>query len=249
MNKLIILFGFLGSLLYPPHSTSNTTIPSDGLIAYYSFNDCDAFDQSGNGSHGQIYGSGECRCGVEGNGLLLNGQTDYIEFEGKVNDYFTTSDLTVSFYFKPIGNSIFKQSLLSKRSVCENDHSFEIFLDQQNQMMKTDFVEEEFKEFGDLDAPLEGGAWHHFALVRSGVKAYTYINGKLMNEARRCSGVDIANDTPLSIGNGPCIGNGARRFHGIVDELRIYEKPLTHDEVLNLYSKMKIEDAEKGCVS
>ena len=116
-------------------------------------------------------------------------------------------------------------------------------------MMKTDFVEEEFKEFGDLDAPLENGAWHHFALVRSGVKAYTYVNGKLMNEARRCSGVDIANDTPLSIGNGPCIGGGTRRFHGIIDELRIFEKPLSHQDILNLYSRMKIEDAEKGCVS
>ena len=116
-------------------------------------------------------------------------------------------------------------------------------------MMKTDFVEEEYKDFGDLDAPLETGTWHHYAVVRSGVKAYTYINGKLMNEARRCSGVDIANDTPLSMGNSPCVGNGARRFHGIIDELRIYEKAFTAQDIMDLYSRKRIEDAEKDCVS
>jgi len=249
VNKLILLLSFFGGSVFTALFTSSNVVPDSGLIAYYSFNNCDAKDDSGNNSHGEIYGIGECKCGVDGNGIFLNGKTDYIEFDGMVNDYFTTSDLTVSFYFKPIGHSIFKQSLLSKRSSCEEDHSFEILLDQQDQMMKTDFIEEVFKEFRDLDAPLESGAWHHYAIVRTGVKAFTYINGKLMNEARRCSGVDIANDTPLSIGNSPCVGSGTRRFQGIIDELRIYEKPLSHEAIRNLYSKMKVEEAEKDCVS
>jgi len=224
-------------------------IPSDGLVAYYSFNDCEAIDQSGKQSHGKIIGNATCRCGVEGNGIMLNGRTDYIEFSGQVNKYFTTSDFSLSFYFKPTAPNIFKQSLVSKRTDCEEFHALDIILDQTNEMMITDFMQEEFIKFGDLDAPIKSGDWHHYALVRKGSRAYTYINGSLMNEARRCSGVDIANEAKLSIGNSPCVGSGLRRFEGIIDELRVYEKPLTHQEIMDLYSRLLVEDAEKGCVS
>ncbi len=232
------------------HSTSiDYSVPSDGLVAYYSFNDCDAYDDSGKQSNGKIYGNGICRCGVDGNGIYLNGKTDYIEFGGPVNKYFTTSDFTLSFYFKPTGNTIFRQSLVSKGSSCGQEHVLDILLDQNNNAVQTDFIQEEFIEFDDLSAVLQSGDWYHYALVRRGVRAYTYINGNLMNEARRCSGVDIANDTPLSIGNSPCVGKGARRFEGVVDELRVYEKPFSHAEIMGLYMRNKVEDAERDCVS
>jgi len=249
VNKLIFILFLWGSFSLNPHNKLAIDTPSSGLVAYYSFNDCDAFDESGKESHGKIMGSGECRCGVEGNGILLNGKTDYIEFSGQVNKYFTTSDFTLSFYFKPTSKSIFRQSLVSKRSACEEDHMLDIILDQSNDMVLTDFMQEEFIMFGDMDAPMKSGDWHHYALVRRGSRAYTYINGTLMNEARRCSGVDIANEAKLSIGNSPCVGQGVRRFEGVVDELRVYEKPLSHQEVMDLYSRLLVENAEKGCIS
>jgi len=150
---ILILFMWSGLSMSSPNENLQD-IPSDGLVAYYSFNDCQAMDQSGKQSHGKIMGSGTCRCGVEGNGIMLNGRTDYIEFDGQVNKYFTTSDFSLSFYFKP-----------------------------------------------------------------------------------------------TSIGNSPCLGSGLRRFEGIVDELRVYEKPLSHQEIMDLYNRMRVEDAENGCVS
>ncbi len=249
MNKLILILFIWSGLSMSSQDENSKNIPSDGLVAYYSFNDCEAMDQSGKQSHGKIMGSGTCRCGVEGNGIMLNGRTDYIEFSGQVNKYFTTSDFSLSFYFKPTAPSIFKQSLVSKRAGCEEYHALDIVLDQTNDIIFTDFIQEDFIQFGDIDAPIKSGEWHHYALVRKGSRAYTYINGTLMNEARRCSGVDIDNEAKLSIGNSPCVGSGLRRFEGIVDELRVYEKPLSHQEIMNLYSRMLVEDAEKGCVS
>lgn len=249
MNKLILIFCLWTGFHLGPQNNSKAPIPSDGLIAYYSFNDCQAMDESGNESHGKLMGSAQCRCGVEGNGIMLNGRTDYIEFSGQVNKYFTTSDFTLSFYFKPTSPSIFRQSLISKRSECTEDHMLDIFLDSTNDMVLTDFVQAEFIKYADMDAPLKSSDWHHYALVRNGTRAYTYINGTLMNEARRCSGVDIANEAKLSIGNSPCVGAGVRRFQGVVDELRVYEKPLSDQEIMDLYSRLLVEDAEKGCVS
>ena len=228
MNKLILILCLWAGLHLGPKSESSELIPSNGLVAYYSFNDCQAIDESGKGSHGKIMGSAQCRCGVEGNGILLNGKTDYIEFSGQVNEYFTTSDFTLSFYFKPTGATIFKQSLISKRMECEEDHMLDIMLDKTNDMVLTDFIQEDYIKYADMDASLKTNDWHHYALVRKGTRAYTYINGTLMNEARRCSGVDIANEAKLTIGDSPCVGAGVRRFEGIVDELRVYELSLIH---------------------
>jgi hypothetical protein len=249
VNKLILIFFVWSGLSVGSQFNDFVDIPSDGLVAYYSFNDCEAFDQSGKQSHGKIMGKGTCRCGVEGNGIMLNGRTDYIEFGGQVNKYFTTSDFSLSFYFKPTSPSIFKQSLVSKRVNCDEFHALDIILDQTNDMMITEFIQEDYIRFSDMNAPVKSGEWNHYALVRKGTRAYTYINGRLMNEARRCSGVDIDNEAKLSIGNSPCVGSGLRRFEGIVDELRVYEKPLSHQEVMDLYRRMLVEDAEKGCVS
>jgi len=249
VNKLILILCLWAGLNLGPQSESAILIPSNGLVAYYSFNDCEALDESGKESHGKIMGSAKCRCGVEGNGIMLNGKTDYIEFSGQVNQYFTTSDFTLSFYFKPTGASIFKQSLISKRMACKEDHMLDIILDKSNDMVLTEFIQEEYIKYAEMDAPLKSNDWHHFALVRNGTRAFTYINGNLMNEARRCSGVDIANEAKLAIGDSPCVGAGIRRFEGVVDELRVYEKPLSHQEIMDLYSRMLVEDAEKGCVS
>ena len=245
MNKNFLFLLFFFPLLFSIHSES----PDPGLIAYYTFNDCDAFDNSGKSSHGKIFGTGSCHCGIEGNGILLDGKKDYIEFEGSINNYFNTSDFTLSFYFRPMGKSIFKQSLISKRTACDEEHMLDILLDQNQMEVITEFHETEHKDYPGISPTIEAGHWYHFALVRNSFRAYTYINGELMLEGRRCSGVDISNETPLSIGNSPCVGKGARRFKGVIDELRIYDKPLSHEEILKLYQRFPVETAELDCVS
>jgi hypothetical protein len=44
--------------------------PIDGLIAYYSFDTCDATDNSGGGTNGIIVGNALCGCSAQSNGFL-----------------------------------------------------------------------------------------------------------------------------------------------------------------------------------
>ena len=67
-----------------PQRIVQTSVPSaleEGLVAYYSFNDCDARDESGYNSHGRMFGNMSCWCGIEGSGLLFDGVDDFVEFE------------------------------------------------------------------------------------------------------------------------------------------------------------------------
>jgi len=225
-------------------------IPNTGLIAYYSFNNCDAKDETDNGSDGKLYGNVGCWCGVEGNGLLFDGQNGYVEFGGMVNQYFTTSDLTVSFYFKTTNNTIFRESMLSKRDSCNANNMLDIQLNRQFNSVDTYFHETTYKDYGEISPIIDGSGWYHYALVRQGIKAYTYINGQLRREGFRCSGVDIDNDALLAFANSPCVKNGTTRpFKGVLDELRIFDKALTHEEILTIYSRYPVEQAEVNCVT
>lgn len=223
---------------------------SKGLVASYSFNQCDARDDSGHESNGKMWGEIACRCGVEGSGLLLDGIDDYIEFEGLVNKTFNTTDFTIGFYIKPLGYSTFDQSMLSKRALCDDNYMMDIRLDLNQQTILADVYQSEYKYHKDLSPKFESGPWYHFVLVREGSIARTYINGVLQKESHRCSGVDITNDALLSFSNSPCIKGGrTQRFKGVLDQLTIYDIPLSHKAVLKLYQQFPVERAEVDCVS
>lgn len=244
----IICFGLIFlNFQYPvPHTQSH----DDGLVAHYTFNKCDARDKSENNPDGQIFGDPGCHCGVEGNALFFDGMNDYVEFSGIVNRYFNTQDFTVSFYVKPNRYSIFKQSLLSKRDSCNENHMLDFQLDINRREIKTDVYESEFKYFKEISPETPQTDWIHFALVRKGIYAYTYINGELRREGRRCSGVDIGNEALLSFSNTPCLATGRTvRFKGGLDELRVYDHALTDEEIMKIYSLNPVETAEVDCVT
>lgn len=221
---------------------------TEGLVAYYSFNQCDARDDSGNGSDGQLHGNIQCWCGIDDDGLLLDGEKDYIEFLGRVNDYFTSADFTISFYIKAEHNTLFPQSLLSKREECNEYYMLDLMLDQQHRVIDTKVFENPAKFYPNISPELDSTRWMHYALVREGVRAMTYINGELRQRGFRCSGVNIENNAPLSFSNSPCTTGGrALRFRGILDELRIYDHALTPEEIKALYDLHPIENARQDC--
>lgn len=219
-----------------------------GLIAYYSFNECDARDDSGNGSDGLLFGDVQCWCGIEDQGLLFDGVNDFVEFQGPVNKNFNTTDFTISFYFKSEQNTVFKQSMLGKRSECSEYQMFDLMLDMSKREVETLVHETPEKFYGDISPTFESNGWQHFALVREGFRAKTFINGEPKQEGFRCSGVDIGNETVLSFSHSPCLRAGrAQRFKGILDELRIYDRALSAEEIQQLYARYPIENAAQDC--
>ena len=241
----ILLFSFF----YQPINFSTTFSFEEGLVAYYSFNQCDARDDSGNGSDGKLYGGVGCWCGIEEDGLLFDGGDDYVVFEGPVNRYFNTGDFTISLFFRPTGQAtIYKQSLLSKREVCDEYNMLDILLAKPDRKVETEVHETPRKDYPEISPEYMEKGWKHFALVRRGVRAFTFINGHLQKSGTRCSGVDITNDSQLSLSNSICIGEGGvKRFKGVIDELRIYDKALTEEEVMLLYMQTPVENAEQDC--
>ncbi len=241
LSALLILIGTATAPLDPLQ---------DGLVAYYTFNQCDARDDSGGDSNGKLFGKVGCWCGIEDKGLLFDGTNGYVEFYGAVNDYFQTSDFTISFYFKPDQYSIFRQSMLSKRMECDEYQMLDLLLDMNQKEINTNVYETPGKYYPNISPALVSNGWHHIVLVRDGFMAQTFINGDLQREGLRCSGVDITNEAVLSFANSPCINaKGVRRFKGILDELRIYNRALSSEEVRALYQLYPIENPMMDCTT
>jgi sialidase-1 len=73
------------------------------------------------------------------------------------------------------------------------------------------------------------GAWHHVALRRQGGTVTLLVDGTTVASASGAAGAVQASDpTPVYIGQRL---DGANRFHGALDEFRVYDRALTGAEL------------------
>lgn len=216
--------------LFPASATAQTT---DKLIAYYSFDDCTANDSSGNGRNGIVEGNPGCDCGVQGDALMLDGTDDYVLLLG-FDNFFITTDFTISFYMKatsPLGT----QDLISKREACDENHAFSIRYTPSSNIVTTNISETATKKAAISEPASFQDCWHHVTYVRSSFRTKLYLNGELAGESNTDSRVDLANNAVLQIANSPCLTTTDNRFAGLIDELRIYNRALRPDEIRGLY--------------
>ncbi len=247
-----ILWTFIALFLAgqaPPGEINNNL--SKGLVAYYNFNGCQTKDSSGNGSDAEIFNGVSCWCGIDQDGLLFDGKDDYVVFNGRVNSYFTTSDFTLSFYFRNTTHTPINQSLFSKRPECTEEQMMDIQLNSFKMIVETNVYQSSYKYYKDISPPSTQSPWHHYAIVKEGLTIKTYINGELKKtETQRCRDVDITNDAQLMFSNSPCIKNGyTLPFKGVLDEVRVYDRSLKDSEIKTLYELFPIENAERDCAT
>ncbi|TWD84636.1 sialidase-1 [Kribbella amoyensis] len=74
------------------------------------------------------------------------------------------------------------------------------------------------------------GAWHHVALRRQGGTLTLFVDGRQVGSATGAAGAVQGNDpTPIYLGQRL---DGANRFHGALDEFRIYDRALSTAELI-----------------
>ncbi|XP_066303867.1 uncharacterized protein [Branchiostoma lanceolatum] len=89
-------------------------------------------------------------------------------------------------------------------------------------------------DFSDVSAPSH--TWHHAVMTYDGFRLSFYINNEPQNGNQDCcSGPILAKNTPVTIGQaGP--GSAGEFFTGLIDDVRLYKKVLSTEEVARLYT-------------
>lgn len=248
MKKYIILICTLIAFLTTTTSVFATVV-TDGLIAYYPFNG-NAEDQSGNGHNGTVYGATLTtdRFGNTGSAYSFDGIDDYISV-----DYATTFQLpviTVSAWIYPTNDYLVATgaaSIVTRGEDFTTDlaafalavipptsswgNGLSVFYENSS----------DTEQFFDTDFYPEMGKWTHIVASRnaSGLLSI-YNNGFLIGQWS--STIDPASDCfqDLMIGaywyvpslQAAVITNF---FTGAIDDVMIFNKALTSDEIDALY--------------
>lgn len=231
MHRLVRLFGicclsFTGLAL---RGQSNI-----GLVAYYSFDGCDAVDDTGKGADGVISGMPGCVCGVVGNALEFDGVDDFIQFLGSF-DLLFSEDFTLSFYMAPSGSSGIVD-VVSKYEACTPGNALAMRYEPANGLVRAS-LSEGLSLSAESRAPVDANTcWQHVAWVRAGLTLRLYINGEQRHTLSFSQDINNDNNGVFSIANGPCLPNGELRYAGYLDELRLYNRALGPTEIEELYT-------------
>lgn len=207
---------------------------SDKLEAYFSFdNNCQAVDDSGNGSSGASVNGLGCTCGIGDSSLLFDGVDDALYLVGPFNDVFTTSDFTVSFYIKVpdnIGNGT--RIVMSKQAACNTNNVFWVRYTKNNGIQSiSSSISENDNLIATVQAKLDDGpCWQFVTLTRSNTRYTLYINGTARDTKTSAARLNLTSTTTFKIGEPICPLD--RPFLGQIDELRFHSKALSEDDVL-----------------
>ena len=213
-------------------ATVHAQLP-DRLSTYFSFDNCDGFDESGNGSAGALVGIPECVCGVQDSAIRFDGVDDAIFMVGPVADVFTTSDFSVSFYMKPLPTSNGgSQVILSKQSGCNLDAALWVRYSFNSETI-TSAISENDTLLVTVSAKLDPDpCWQHIVLVRSNTTYSLYVNGVLKDSNDAPKRLDLSANSNVKVAEPICPTD--RPFYGDIDELQFYNKALTQEEVLQV---------------
>lgn len=209
-----------------------TTIGAQGLVAYYSFDACDAADDSGQGSDGVISGAPDCVCGIEGSALQFDGVNDNIQFLGNFDILFS-DDFTLSFYLKLDGLAG-TVDIFSKKEACGSEKSVSIRFDGPTGRLVAEIAQDISSLVRtQVELPADN-CWNHIAWVRNGNTLRLYLNGNQVDQRSTNQMLNISNNGVFSIANSPCLANGELRILGSLDEIRMYNRALSTGEIRDL---------------
>jgi gliding motility-associated-like protein len=217
--------------LFTLSSSLKAQVFNDKIEGYFSFDtQCKAIDDSGNGSSGALVDDLSCACGIGDSTLRFDGNGDALYLVGPFADIFSTSDFTISFYFKPpTGSGIGTQMVMSKQSGCNTNKAFWVRYAAQTRRI-TSSISENDNLIATVQAALDPGpCWQFITLTRANTRYSLYINGVLRDSRVSAARIDLTSTATFKVGEPVCPTD--QYLVGDLDELRFHSKALNADDL------------------
>ena len=223
----ILLFGF-ASL----HSQIPDYVPKTGLIGWWAFNG-NAQDESGNGNHGVLMNNVKFikdRFNDSSKAITLQGDSSYVVTSLKT---IQSNSYTISCWFKTseiMSNEI--GLVVSRRAPFQSDG---LYLSDTNGYIQCVTECDQAFHYNGKTEKYNDDKWHHFVSVFDGKKMFGYVDGKLFSiqnlEVTTCivSPFEFGRDNPYG-----------RYFKGDMDDIGIWNRALSEQEVKDLYDSKQV---------
>ncbi len=210
-------------------------ISTDGLVGHWKLSG-DTNDYSGNGNHGTLVGGvtwAEDRMGQARGSAEFDGVDDYVDAGNDASLDVGDGDFTVSFWFdttKMDGNIISDKydDSISSAGWC-------IYPDSPLKRIRVRVSDGSNQvAFSGLTENLVDGSWYHGVVLRSGDNLTVYVNGVYDGSISGVESYNLNNNQNIFIGK-QGDDNSNRFFDGLIDDVRIYNRALSEDEIKALY--------------
>jgi len=245
----------------------------DGLVAYYPFNG-NAKDESGNGSDGVVEGAtlSANRYGNDNSAYAFDGVSNAISIADSPQiDFAQSQDFSVVVWVKPSDIQPYDahsdNDIIEKWSGGRDAQGKQLgypyvirYLNQKHEYHGAISIN---RFDGDKNpgvrstTRINDGEFHQIVFLKNGQQLQLYIDGHLERTVTDTTIGDTTNDSPLYLGRrgtnpdySPALAN---YFKGVIDDLLVYNRALSAEEVQNLYdatkpvtSELVLEDVEDG---
>lgn len=206
---------------------------SDGLIGHWTF-DGNADDLSGNDHHGTNYGA-TLTSGHNGNpdsAYSFNGNS-YISIPDSDSFTFGSESFTISTWMKFSETGSYYMmghdegpGTTNKWIFWPSTSGIIFHVNTQSGGAFSPIT------YSNWETTLE--TWYHLSVVRDGNNYFIYINGEEVNSSIDTRGIPNPN-AALIFGDAES-QHTERNFRGALDDIRIYNRALSSDEILDLYT-------------
>lgn len=207
---------------------------TQGLVGYWKMDesawtvDCSTLsviDSSGNGNNGKACpnstGPAGGAVGKFGNSGFFDGSNDFVDAGTGGTLGITAGDISIAFWMKA---SVLQTSdIMQKNTTCNGGYT--IYMTSAGNVQ---FIKQCTGGGVSMPTNVSINTWYHFVMTKSGSTGKIYMNGAL--QATNSINDFVSTDN-LWIGKG---GDGV--FNGTIDEMRIYNRVLSPQDVVNLYN-------------
>lgn len=204
-----------------------------GLVGFWRFDDKASptiEDQSGWGNHGELHDidSSNFKTGVSGKCLEFNGVDEYVNC-GRRNSLVIPGNFTISFWMLPLDLTDWDRAIQRANS---DGYGFSCRFHNQKVIFQIKTYSSTFNAM--FHENMVVGHWYHVMVAYDGMnQPNIYVNNvrgteSLDDNASDCGGKNLE--------FGRRCGCNDTYFHGILDEIRIYNRFLNEDERVYLYN-------------
>jgi len=238
---LLFLFSPLSSQISITNANNYSVSLDEGLVAYYKFDEGAGdivYDSSGNGNDGRIVGA-VWTLGKIGNALKFDGKDDYVVVSDSPSLRVQSFTLAAWIYItkRPYQHGTQHSAIINKLhylSGCSKGYKLQFNHPTSTNDHLTvslgDSVAQRFLIDYNSKEDLTLYQWHHIAATYDGSTTRLYIDGKLKCISNTGRYIIVHDETPLVIGS-EYFATSIVKFNGVIDEVRIYNRALSNNEI------------------
>lgn len=240
MKKLLLLLGFVSLTM---NAQVPSYVPTNGLVAYYPFNG-NANDVSVNANNGINNGATLTtdRFGNVDSAYFFNGSTEYINVpSSNTLNFQTNNSFTLSYWINATSINTSKVNVIINKQIgagtsSQDGWNSNVEFNRAINLRIQNAPSTVFCDPSSNAGAISNLTNYHITQVFQNGTSSVYINGIQVSTSAGCLGIIGDNSSNMFIGKPTWTSGNAQGFNGVIDDIGIWNRALTQQEVATLYN-------------